>query len=55
MMTNTKTVLFTDESRALPNDTDSLIKGWVFDDDNYSMGIRRHQSGLVIIIWGGII
>ena len=55
MMTNMKTVLFTDESRASPNDTDGLIKGWVLDDDNYSMGIRRQQSGLVIIIWGGII
>ena len=55
MMTNMKTVLFTDESRALPNDTDGLIKGWVFDNDNYTMGIRRQQSGLVIIIWGGII
>ena len=55
MMTNMKTVLFTDESRASPNDTDGLIKGWVFDDDGYSMEIRRQQSGLVIIIWGGII
>ena len=55
MMTNMKTVLFIDESRASPNDTDGLIKGWVFDDDNYSVGIRRQQSGLVIIIWGGII
>ena len=55
MMTNMKTVLFTDESRASPNDTDGLTKGWVFNDDNYTMGIRRQQSDLVIIIWGGII
>ena len=54
MMTNMKTFLFTDESRASPNDTDSY-KGWVFNDDNYTMGIRRQQSGLVIIIWGGVI
>ena len=54
-MTNMKTVLFTDESRASPNDTDGVIKGWVFNDDNYTMGIRRQQSGLVIIIWGGMI
>ena len=53
MMTNMKTVLFTDESRASPNDTDGLIKGWVFNNDNYTMGIRRQQSGLVI--WGGMI
>ena len=55
MMTNMKTVLFTDESRSSPNDTDGLIKGWVFKDDNYTMGIRRQQSGLVIIIWSGMI
>ena len=55
MMTNMKTVLFTDESRASPNDTDGLTKGWVFNDYNYTMGIRRQQSGLVIIIWGGMI
>ena len=55
MMTNMKTVLFTDESRSSPNDTHSLTKGWVFKDDNYTMRIRRQQSGLVIIIWGGMI
>ena len=55
MMTNMKTVLFTDESRASPNDTDGLTKRWVFNNDNYTMGIRRQQSGLVIIIWGGMI
>ena len=55
MMTNMKTVLFTDESRASPNDTDGLTKGLVFNDDNNTMGIRRQQSGLVIMIWGGII
>ena len=54
MMTNMKTVLFSDhdESRASPNDTSGLTKGWVFNDDSYTMGIRRQQSGLVIIIWG---
>ena len=55
MMTNMKTVLFTDESRTSPNDTDGLTKGLVFNDGNYDMGIRRQQSGLVIIIWGGMI
>ena len=55
MMTNMKTVLFTDESRALPNDTDGLTEGWVFTDDIYTMGIRRQQSGLVTIIWSRII
>ena len=55
MMTNMKTVLFTDESRSSPNDTDGLTKGWVFKDDNYTMRIRRQQSGLVIMIWGGMI
>ena len=50
-----KTVLFTDEWRASPNDTDGLTTGWVFRDDNYTMRIRRQQSGLVIIIWGGMI
>ena len=50
-----KTVLFTDESTASPNDNDGLTEGWVFNGDNCTMGIRRHQSGLVIIIWGGII
>ena len=52
MMTNMKTVLFTDESRASPNDTDGLTKGWVFNCDNY---IRRQQSGSVVMIWGGMI
>ena len=55
MMTNMKTVVFTDESRASPNDTDGLTKGWVFNNYNYTMGIRRQQSGVVIIIWGGMI
>ena len=55
MMTNMKTVLFTDESRASQNNTDGLTKGWVFNDDKYTMGIQRQQSGLVIIIWGGMI
>ena len=55
MMTNIKTVIFTYESRASLNDTDSLIKGWVFNGDNYAMGIRRQQSGSVVMIWGGMI
>ena len=40
---------------AAPSETDGLTKGWVFNDDNYTMGIRRQQSGLVIIVWGGTI
>ena len=55
MMTNMKTVLFTDKSRASPNDTDGLTKRWVFNSDNYAMGIRRQQSGSVVMIWGEII
>ena len=55
MMTNMKTVLFTDESRASPNDTDGLTKGWVFNSDNYAMGIRHQQSCSVVMIWGGMI
>ena len=54
MMTNMKTVLFTDESRASPNDTDGLTIGWVFNGDNYAMGIRRQQSGSVVMMWGGM-
>ena len=50
MMTNMKTFLFADESRASPNDTDALTEGWVLNNDNYTMGIR-----LVIIIYGGMI
>ena len=55
MMTNMKTVFFTDKSRASLNDIDSLIKGWVFNGDNYAMGIQRQQSGSVDLIWGGMI
>ena len=56
MMTSMKTVLFTDESRASLNDTDSLIKEWVLNCDNYAMGIRRQQRGsAVVMIWGGMI
>ena len=44
MMTNRKTVLFIDESPASPNDTDVSTEGWVFNGDNYAMGIRRQQS-----------
>ena len=54
-MTNIKTVLFTDESRASSNDTVGLTKGWVFNGDNYAMGIRRQRSGSVVMIWGGMI
>ena len=50
-----KTVLFTDESRASPNDTDGLTEGWVFNVDNYAIGIRRQQSGSVVMIWSGMI
>ena len=52
MMTNMKTVLFIDES---PNDTDVSTKGWVFNGDHYAMGIRRQQSGSVVMIWGKMI
>ena len=55
MMTNRKTVLFIDESRASPNDTDVSTEGWVFSGDNYAMGIRRQQSGSVVMIWGKMI
>ena len=55
MMMNIKTVIFTYESRVSLNDTDSLIKGWVFNRDNYAIGIRRQQSGSVVMIWGGMI
>ena len=55
MMTNTKTVLFTNELRASPNDPDGLTKGWVFNGDNCAMGIRRQQSGSVVMIWGEMI
>ena len=54
-MINTKTVLFIDESRASPNDPDGLTKGWVFNGDNCGMGIRRRESGSVVMIWGGMI
>ena len=54
MTTNIKTVLFIEESRASPNDTDGLSNGWVFNGDNYAMGIRHQQSGSVVIIWGGV-
>ena len=42
-------------SRASPNDTDGLTKGWVFNGDNYAMGIRRQQSGSEVMILGGMI
>ena len=54
-MTNMKTVLFTDESKASPNNPDGLNEEWVFNGDNCAMGIRRQQSGSVVVIWGGII
>ena len=50
MITYVKTILFTNESRASPNDTDGLTKGWVFNGDNYAVGIRRQQSGSVVMI-----
>ena len=50
MMTRMKTVLFTDKSRASPNDTDGLTKEWVFNGDTHAMGIRRQQSGSVVMI-----
>ena len=55
MMTNMKTVLFTDESRASPNDTDGLTIGWAFNGDNYAIGIRRQHSCSVVMICGGMI
>ena len=42
-------------SRASPNDTDGLTKGWVFKGDNSAMGIRRQQSGSEVMILGGMI
>ena len=55
MMTNMKTVLFTDESRASPYDSDGFTEGLVSDDNNCAMGMRRQQSGLVAMIWCGMI
>ena len=55
MMTNMKTVLFTDESRSLPNDLGGLAKGWLFNGDSCAMGIRHQQSGSVVIICGGMV
>ena len=50
-----KTVHFTDESKASPNDRDSLTKGWVFKGDNCAVGKPRQQSGSVVVIWGGAV
>ena len=55
MMTNMKTVFLTDESRVSLKDPDGLTKGRVFNGDNCAMGIRRQQSGSVVMIWGGMI
>ena len=55
MMTNMKTVLFIDESRASPNDTVVSTEGWVSNGDNYAMGIRRQRSGSVVMIWSKMI
>ena len=55
MMTNMKTVLLTDESRASPNVPDGPTKGRVFNGDNCAVGIPRQQSGSVVIFWGRII
>ena len=50
-----KTVLFTDESRALPNDPDGLTKWWVFNGDNSAVRILRKQYGSVVMSWGSVI
>ena len=50
-----KAVLHTDESRASLNDPDGLTKGWIFNGDNCSVGIRRQQSDSVVMIWGRMI
>ena len=55
MMTNMKAVLLTDKSRASPNVPDGLTKGWIFNGDNCSVGIRRQQSNSVVRIWGRMI
>ena len=55
MMTNMKTVLFIDESRASPNDTDVSTEGWVFNGDYYAMRIRRQHTGSAVMIWGKMI
>ena len=54
MMTN-MTARFTDESRASPNDNDGLTKRRVFNGDNHAIGMRRQQSGSVVMIWGGMV
>ena len=53
MMTNMKTVLFTDESRASPND--GLTKGWVFNGDIMLWEYSVNKSGSMIMIWGEMI
>ena len=50
-----KAVLLADESRALPNGTNGLTKGWIFNGDNCSVGIPRQQSDSVVRIWGEMI
>ena len=45
-----KAALFTDESRASPNDPEGLDKGWLFNGHNCTMGIRRQQSGSLVMI-----
>ena len=52
MMTNMKTALLTDESRASPKDPDGLTNGWVFNGHNCAMRIRRQQSESMVMIWG---
>ena len=49
------TFLLTDESRALPDNSNGLTKGWVLNDDNCAMGTRRRQGGSVVMIWGEMI
>ena len=53
MITNTKTDLFTDESRTSPNDPDNVTDGWVFIGDNCPVGMWRRQICWVVMISGG--
>ena len=55
MMTNMKSVLFTDDLRASPNNSDGLSKGRVFNGDDCAVGILCQQIGSVLVIWGRMI
>ena len=55
MMTDMKTVLCTEESRASPSDPDGLTEGCVLNGGNCAAGIPRQQSGPVVMIWTGMI